>query len=271
MERKGRKPSVKERIQYGICLNDGCPKAKSKEIQQLPLRKEFVCSECGKPLRECPPPKSSSKPGLIVSVAVGIVALCVGGYFLFLGRDKEESEGNKNLSLQKETPVDSVLVTPEELILTVGETGKLEARVYPSNATDNTIKWSTPDGDIVKVSQEGVVEALKPGRAIVIASAGDMGRHCTLEVKEKNKPASNKYSLGWGLYEGPKQGGKPHGIGGEIVVTQSFSIDLKKMTGEKLSLRRGDTIVNTKFKEGRLISGVVHYADGRQESFNIGS
>ena len=46
------------RYRYGICLNDNCSKCKSKEVQQIAARKELVCEECGKPLRECPPPKT---------------------------------------------------------------------------------------------------------------------------------------------------------------------------------------------------------------------
>lgn len=41
------------RFRYGVCLNDGCSKCKAKEVQQIPARKELVCTECGKPLREC--------------------------------------------------------------------------------------------------------------------------------------------------------------------------------------------------------------------------
>ena len=35
-------------FRYGQCLNDGCSKCKSKEIQEIPARKDFVCQECGK-------------------------------------------------------------------------------------------------------------------------------------------------------------------------------------------------------------------------------
>jgi len=35
--------------------------------------------------------------------------------------------------------------------------------------------------------------------------------------KQTPKPTSSTtYNLGWGTYEGPMQGGKPHGMGGEI-------------------------------------------------------
>lgn len=64
------------RYRYGICLNDNgaCSKAKSKEVQQIASRKDFVCEECQKPLRECPPPKSFwSKYGKLLIGAAGIL------------------------------------------------------------------------------------------------------------------------------------------------------------------------------------------------------
>ena len=81
-------PRNNERIRYryGICLNDNCEKCKSKEVQEIPARKEFVCSnpECGKPLRECPPPKKGGNKKLI-AIIVAIIALLaiIGGIFFF--------------------------------------------------------------------------------------------------------------------------------------------------------------------------------------------
>ena len=62
------KRSANERLKYGICLNDECSMCKSKEIQSVPMRKDLLCSECGKELRECPPPKKkNSKKPLYIS------------------------------------------------------------------------------------------------------------------------------------------------------------------------------------------------------------
>lgn len=77
------------------------------------------------------------------------------------------------------------------------------------------------------------------------------------------------YALGWGTYEGPMQGGKPHGIGGEVKVSKSYSIDLKN--GSSKQVFRGDKLVNTKFLNGKLVQGYIHRSNGEQESFVIGN
>ncbi len=78
------------RYRYGICLNDNCDKCKSKDVQEIPARKDFVCAECGKPLRECPPPKKGGN-GKLIGIIVGVVALLaiIGGIIAMSGSGEE--------------------------------------------------------------------------------------------------------------------------------------------------------------------------------------
>ena len=76
------------------------------------------------------------------------------------------------------------------------------------------------------------------------------------------------YNLGWGIYEGPMKGGKPDGLGGEVRITKSYKIDMKD--GSYKQVTKGDRLVNTKFKGGKLVQGYIHHPGGTQESFTIG-
>ena len=89
--------------------------------------------------------------------------------------------------------------------------------------------------------------------------------------KPASKPAANptSYNLGWGTYEGPMQGGKPHGMGGEIKVNKDYQIDMKN--GSFKSVSKGDKIVSCKFNAGKLVQGYIHHANGQQESLYIGN
>ena len=85
---------------------------------------------------------------------------------------------------------------------------------------------------------------------------------------EKPQSDAKTYNLGWGTYEGPMKGGRPHGLGGEVIITKSHTIDLKN--GSYKQVAKGDRLVNTKFKDGKLVQGYIHHPGGGQESFTIG-
>ena len=80
------------RLRYGMCLNDNCSKCKSKEVQSISARKEFVCEECGKPLRECPPPAKSNKAKTIAIVAAAAVIIGGGAFFIPQMSEPQETQ-----------------------------------------------------------------------------------------------------------------------------------------------------------------------------------
>jgi uncharacterized protein YjdB len=50
---------------------------------------------------------------------------------------------------------------------------QIRAAVYPENAFDKTVNWTTTDQSIAKVDENGVVSLLKPGRVTIIATSRD--------------------------------------------------------------------------------------------------
>lgn len=92
------------RYRYGICPNDGCSKCKSKEVQQIASRKDFVCEECQKPLRECPPPKSfMDKYGKLL---IGVIALIViGGVIAFVMQKDSDNSEPEGIIIEEPEPV----------------------------------------------------------------------------------------------------------------------------------------------------------------------
>ena len=75
----------------------------------------------------------------------------------------------------------------ESLLLTRGDTTKLNCAVLPSNTTDKTLKWSTSDFKIVSVDYEGNVVAVSPGTATVKAvTPNDVSASIEIKVREKS-------------------------------------------------------------------------------------
>lgn len=175
------------RFRYGICLNDkDCSKCKAKEVQQITARKEFVCEECGKPLRECPPPRSFwDKYGkLIIAAAIVVIAVIVVLCVTLIPGGKTESQEGIDT-----TEVDTVKVDTAKVDTTKIDTVKVEPVVQ------EPITEPEPEKD-----PEPVVEP-----------------------KPVTNPTYGTVNLGYGTYTGDLKNGKPHGHG-TITYTKSTKI-----------------------------------------------
>ena len=72
-----------------------------------------------------------------------------------------------------EQPVNSVRVRSSSVSLEGRETFRLTANVYPSNALDRSVTWTSSDEAIAMVDQDGVVRAHRKGTAEIRATAND--------------------------------------------------------------------------------------------------
>lgn len=203
--------SERVRFRYGICLNDSCSKCKSKEVQEISARKEFVCAECGKPLRECPPPTTWwQKNGK--KVITGVVALVFvgGGIFLStLGGGSSDAD-DKGAATEK---VDSA-------------------------ATDSIVK-DTAAAAPVKVD-EPAAEPEKDkaaGEEKAKAGAGQAKGGTKAAGHAPGERWQGTLNLGYGTYSGEIVDGKPDGAG-VLTYTSSHQVvsskDVMAEAGERI-------------------------------------
>lgn len=264
------------------CSNYGvCPEADKETIfQETDLEEvdgKYVCPKCGQELEVIE--KGGGGKGKLIAIIAGAVVVLGGGAFLLFG-GKEDAP--------KEIAVETVTISPAALTLSETDPYDLAAVILPKDATDKTIVWASSDERIISIDANGHIRAENPGEATVTATAGGVSGTCVITVKpieidgeesdlDKEPapkpapaPAPTSYNLGWGRYAGPMQGGKPHGLDGEVTVTKSYTIDLKK-GGETRTVNPGDKITGCKFKDGKLVSGYIHYKNGSGEKITIGS
>lgn len=92
-----------------------------------------------------------------------------------------------------ETPVESVEIISEPLVLLPGESKEVAVSVNPSTATDKTITWSVSDESIIKLqkfdSSVAVINAIAPGQAFLYAQASN-GVNTSLMVTVKSIPVT---------------------------------------------------------------------------------
>lgn len=79
--------------------------------------------------------------------------------------------------------VTSVSLSQSSLSMTEGETEQLTASVYPTNATNKNVNWSSNDKSVATVSSNGLVTAKSAGTATITCRAADgSGKYATCKV-----------------------------------------------------------------------------------------
>ena len=261
----------------GRCTNimRRCSKALSKEIQEAD-KANFICSECGKPLTEVnggvPPigPGGGGKPGhthteeswlkkhmkLIIMLIV-LIAILIGAYFLLRGGSEESANSPSNITLSKNTGE-----------LAVGDKDTLQAILNPENA-EAQLKWATSDTTVIKVV-DGIVTAVSPGNAKVgvqVLENKTLKAFCEYTVTKK-KVTDGDGPQTDGLQDKSRSGSVLGGAatisGNTITFRHAYTLDLKTMEGEELSIERGDKIREAKIENGCLTSGIYVSSTGEE-------
>lgn len=87
--------------------------------------------------------------------------------------------------------VSGVILSKTSMTLVEGDSETISATVSPSNATNQTVSWSSSPSDVASVDG-GKVTALKPGKATVTVTTADGGKTatCSVTVEAKKIPVT---------------------------------------------------------------------------------
>ena len=81
--------------------------------------------------------------------------------------------------------VESIAVTPDNVVMTVGDKDTLSVGYVPENAENKSVVWSSSDEAIVTV-EEGVLTAVAAGDAVITADCDGVTDECIVTVNEKD-------------------------------------------------------------------------------------
>ncbi len=88
-------------------------------------------------------------------------------------------------------PVDYLEFDQSHIELTIGDIRSLSVMVFPDNATDKTVTWSSSDNRIAKVSASGLLTAVGAGSASIIATADGKSNSFDVTVKSNIVPVES--------------------------------------------------------------------------------
>lgn len=128
----------------------------------------------------------STSDGGIATVEDGLVAALAEGTAEITAKAGDCSAVCTVTVVTSEVPViepSSIMINRTHASLSKGETLQLTATVYPSNADDKSVVWSSDDTDVATVSETGLVTATGGGTASVTATTvNGLTASCALTV-----------------------------------------------------------------------------------------
>ncbi len=98
------------------------------------------------------------------------------------GLNKFDTSSKSSTGGVPTVPVTGVSLNTSSVCMIVGNMLTLTATVNPSNATDQTVVWSTSNGSVATV-YGGIVTAVGAGTATITATAGGKNTTCTVTVE----------------------------------------------------------------------------------------
>ncbi len=284
----------------GVCNNPDCDLCLSREHQKIEFGEEFVCRECGKPLKELEE-KKKKKSGSKLPIIIIAAILAIGGIVAAI------------LALCSKSEPVTLTLNKQQVELFVGESDTIVALVEPVDL-NLPVSWMSSDESVAMVGTSGIIRAIGEGQATLTAMVqpqkGDSVSETiavivvapvieeesvedTLAVEPietdsvseveiessipdveqpKEKPAKLKVSildLGYATYE-PMEGasgikdGKPHGNG--IMRFKSR----QTIPGTEDCVAEPGEWVNGMWRDGKVNAGTWYRNDGNQVIVKLG-
>ena len=114
--------------------------------------------------------------GMVTGVAVGIATI-------------EASVGSVKATAkvtvkEKYIAVNTLIIGLATLNLPLGQTYQMTCTISPSNATDQTIVWSSSNESVATVSSDGLVTPVAKGKTVIKAACGGKEATCTVYVTD---------------------------------------------------------------------------------------
>lgn len=216
----------------GKCNNPECELCLSREIQELEVTEEFVCRECGKPLKELESKgskkkKSNKKLPIIIASAVVVVGAAIGGIFALSGGSDEPVEM---------AAFDSMPMVSAPNTTVTADTVVVVDTVVQDNTTTITEKTST--------------------KTVVNTTS-----------TQAKSAGSGSLSLSYGKYSGATKKGYAHGQGR---LTYTTTRVINKNDTKQRTAQAGDYVIG-EFFNGFVVYGKHYNAAGDLiESLNFG-
>lgn len=93
--------------------------------------------------------------------------------------------------------VEGVSLNKTSVNIEIGQTEQLQAIFQPQNATNQKVRWSSSNSNVVSVTANGQIKGISKGVATITVTTEEKGYNatCTVNVSGTSKITSEKYSI----------------------------------------------------------------------------
>lgn len=215
---------VYQLLAFVVLFVAGCKNDSSVALTGLEVTPDQVSLEVGatKTLQVSPLPANASLDGLsllwesgnasVASVSgTGVVKAVSAGKADIVVSIKGKPNINRRIPVtvvSKSVPLTGFSVSPESLMLTVGDMRQLNAKPEPANATDVLFQWNSEDRNVATVNISGVVIAQGKGSTVISVRAGGFEKRIPVTVTQPLiiSIGAKKYEADTLNYEKPAEG-----------------------------------------------------------------
>ena len=156
-------------------------------------------------------------------------------------------------------PVDEIKVNKDKIELTEGETDKIEVTVTPDDATNKEVTFSSSDETVVKVDENGNIEAVGEGEAVITVTSKDKSEisvNVTIKVSKKSTE--------------PEEPDEPDAPEYSVIVPDSICLIVGESKSLEIQINPDDDSIVPVFKSNN--ENIVKIdADGKITAVAIGS
>ncbi len=128
---------------------------------------------------------SGAKIGLIVVlIALILIVIAIATYVVItlVGSNQENSPTDPTPTQTVTNPCVAIVLPEKEILLeNVGDTQLLNVRKSPLNSTDEFV-FESSDPEVVTVDEQGMLEAIGEGTAVITITCGDVQVECQVTV-----------------------------------------------------------------------------------------
>lgn len=193
----------------------------------------------------------------------GVVKALKAGTVEIVAKTTDRTNLSASCSVSVKQHVTGVSLDNPQVKIGIGESRSLTYKVFPSNAADKSVSWTSSDASVVLIDEHGEVTGLKEGKSTITLQSSDGGFTSSCEVTVILKVTGislNLSSLEMNISDDPQHltaTVTPSDATDKTIewVSADPSIASVSSDGDVTAIKAGETTIIAKAKDGSGVTG----------------